>query len=422
MIFQTVRNLVSSLGASSRIGELVQSEVAARSAHGASTHADRGLRVLLVSDRGVVASGGVKTAEASLRDAGASVSIFDDVMPDPHEECVVAAAAQAVRDGADAVVGVGGGSPLDVAKLAAFLAANPGAKLQDAYGVGRLEAFGDGVRRRLPLVLVPTTAGTGSEATPVAIVTTGAETKAGVVSPQLLPDWAVLDARLTASVPRRTAAHAGVDAMVHAVEAYTCATRKNPASDALAREALRLLSGSIRSAAGPDGAADHDARADMLLGSALAGMSFANAPVAAVHALAYPIGARHGVPHGLSCSLMLPAVLAFNAEDGGCAALYGELADIAFPRRAAAGSGPVAAAGSHALGSAGEGAARLRDGFVDLIRDLGLPARLSDPAVGVREEDLSALAADALRQERLLPNNPRPVSEADAVAMYQSIF
>ena len=154
---------------------------------------------------------------------------------------------------------------MDVAKLAALLATNSERSLDEVYGVGRAEVS-EGFSPRLPLIQVPTTAGTGSEVTPIAIVTTGKSSKMGVVSPQLLPDWAVLDGELTLSVPRMTTAHTGVDAMVHAIEAYTCKTRKNTLSDTLAREALRHLSTNIRAAVF-SGAEDAEARAGMLLGS-----------------------------------------------------------------------------------------------------------------------------------------------------------
>ncbi len=164
-------------------------------------------------------------------------------------------------------------------------------RLEDIRGVDKVRGA------RLPLVLVPTTAGTGSEVTPIAIVTTGENMKQGVVSPVLLPDVALLDADLTLGLPAPVTAATGIDAMVHAIEAYTSKRLKNPLSDTLAREALRLLSANIRRACRTP--ADREARQAMLVGACMAGMAFANAPVAAVHALAYPVGARFHVPHGL---------------------------------------------------------------------------------------------------------------------------
>src|ERR671916_573671 len=187
---------------------------------------------------------------------------------------------------------------------------------------------------RLPLLLAPTTAGTGSEVTPISIVTPGAHEKKGVVSSVLIPDIALLDPELTLGLPPHVTAATGVDAMVHAIEAYTSASpNNNPVSRALACEALRLLGRNIRRAV--HHGQDSDARAAMLLGSMLAGQAFANSPVAAVHALAYPIGGHFGVPHGLSNALVLPHVLRFNAP--ACGSRYAELLPHAFPERAGGG-------------------------------------------------------------------------------------
>jgi alcohol dehydrogenase class IV len=189
---------------------------------------------------------------------------------------------------------------MDVAKVVAFLGQRDCRQnIQDIYGVGMCNGS------RMPLIQVPTTAGTGSEVTPISIVTTGESEKKGIVSPVLLPDWAVLDGELTTSLPSKVTAATGIDAMVHAIEAYTSKIKKNPLSDLLAKEALRLLGSNIRRVCSEGGAADAEARGQMLLGSLYAGMAFANAPVAAVHALAYPIGALFHVPHGVSNVLML---------------------------------------------------------------------------------------------------------------------
>jgi alcohol dehydrogenase len=245
--------------------------------------------------------------------------------------------------------------------------------------------------------LVPTTAGTGSEVTPVAVITTGATTKAGVSSATLLPDIAVLDAELTLGLPRSTTAMTGIDAMVHAIEAYTSRLKKNPISDALAARALHLLAHNIREVLENPG--NLQAREAMLLGSLFAGQAFANAPVAAVHALAYPVGGHYHIPHGLSNSLMLPSVLAFNATE--VSALYGELA------RELPGAVDLSADG-------------LLDWCQQLIADSGLPATLE--AAGIPEGDLPMLAADAMFQQRLLVNNPREVDEAAALALYRQAW
>ncbi|MCW5773427.1 MAG: iron-containing alcohol dehydrogenase, partial [Rhodospirillaceae bacterium] len=253
---------------------------------------------------------------------------------------------------------------------------------------------------RLPLVLAPTTAGTGSEVTPIAIVTTGASEKKGVVSPQLLPDCAVLDADLTIGLPRHVTAATGIDAMVHAIEAFTTKHKKNPMSDTLAKEALRLLAGSIRTACTDGG--NRAARADMLLGAMLAGMAFTNAPVAAVHALAYPIGGHFHVPHGLSNSLVMTHVMRFNAP--AAAALYAELAPIVFPGI----GGDTDRAKAEAM----------IEGIAALIAEIGLETRLGQ--VGISHNHVPMLAEDAMKQTRLLVNNPRDVGYEDAVRIYEA--
>lgn len=367
--FQTAPNLVFEPGATEKIGEIA---------------AGYGRRALLVTDPGVRRAGLTEPAERSLAAAGVAVTVFDGVEPDPP--VAVVEAAVAAGQGAQLVVAVGGGSALDTAKLAAYLIASP-EPLDALYGVGLAKG------RRLPLILAPTTAGTGSEVTPIAIVTTGASEKKGVVSPRLLPDWAVLDPDLTLGLPPAVTAATGIDAMVHAIEAYTSRHKKNPLSDGLARQALTLLAANLRRACAEGG--DREARGAMLLGSMLAGMAFANAPVAAVHALAYPVGALFHVPHGLSNALVLGPVLRFNREAAG--ALYAELAPLVDPAAPATAEAFVEA-------------------MAALCRDCGVPGSLS--AVGIGAADLDRLAADAMKQTRLLVNNPRAVTLADARALY----
>ena len=249
-------------------------------------------------------------------------------------------------------------------------------------------------------MLAPTTAGTGSEVTPISIVTTGASEKKGVVAPQLLPDWAILDAELTVGLPAAVTAATGIDAMVHAIEAFTSKHRKNVVSDCLAREALALLGANIRKACVTP--QDRHARGDMLLGSMLAGMAFANAPVAAVHALAYPLGGHFHVPHGLSNALVLPYVLEFNMPEAEL--LYAELAPIVFP---------------DLVGKTPEARAKgLVTGLKALGPALGMQTRLSE--VGVSHNHLPMLAEDAMKQTRLLVNNPREMTYEAALKIYEA--
>ena len=353
-----------------------------------------GDRVLLVTDPGMMATGLVQQATDCLRAAGVEVTLFDQVQADPPEEIVLRAAQYARR--ATGVIGFGGGSSLDVAKLAALLAAS-NQPLVEAYGIGNAQG------PRLPLVLVPTTAGTGSEVTPISIVTTGASEKMGVVSPLLLPDLALLDPELTLGLPAHVTAATGIDAMVHAIEAYASVNaNNNPISRALAVEALGLMGRMLlRAVQKPD---DLEARTGMLLGSMLAGQAFANSPVAAVHALAYPIGGHYKVPHGLSNALVLPHVLRFNAQVAPEA--YAELLPHVFPDLPAM--------------NVAEAAMKFAQGMADLSQACGLEQGLRE--MGIAREVLPKLARDAMNQTRLLVNNPRPVDEAAAMQIYEAAW
>ena len=353
-----------------------------------------GVNILFVTDPGMVATGLVGQVVDNLRAAGLRVTVFDQVQADPPEAVILQAADLArVVSG---VVGFGGGSSLDVAKLAALLAASR-QPLAEAYGIGNAKG------PRLPLVLVPTTAGTGSEVTPISIVTTGASEKMGVVSPIILPDVAVLDPELTLGLPAHVTAATGIDAMVHAIEAYASANpNNNPVSRALAVEALRLMGRVLQRAV--DTPEDIEARSDMLLGSMLAGQAFANSPVAAVHALAYPIGGHYKVPHGLSNALVLPHVLRFNAEVAPQA--YADLLPHVFPEVSAEG--------------VDDAAMKFVEGMAALSRACGLQQNLRD--MGVKKEALPMLARDAMNQTRLLVNNPRPVDEAAALKIYEAAW
>jgi len=363
---------------------------------GAGQLADRvaelgGGSALIVTDAGVLRSGVMDGTLPGFARLGLRHAVFSAVEADPPE-AVIHAATSAVRESeADCVIGFGGGSSMDVAKLAALLARN-GQPLAEAYGVGL--ATGP----RLPLIMVPTTAGTGSEVTPISIVTTGEGEKKGVVSPLLLPDLALLDAELTVGLPSHVTAATGIDAMVHAIEAFTSKRLKNPISDCLAGQALRLLSGALHQACRTP--TDLRAREDMLLGACLAGMAFANAPVAAVHALAYPIGARFHVPHGLSNSLILAPVARFNLPVA--TPLYAQLCEFVVPG---------------ATGTEQQKAEAMIAYLGSLAGELGLPTRLRD--VGIGQGDIAQLASDAMKQARLLINNPRDVTERDAAALYQ---
>ncbi|MEW6316145.1 MAG: iron-containing alcohol dehydrogenase [Pseudomonadota bacterium] len=378
--FQTVPSIQMEWSGAAHLGERLAARFPAR-------------RLLLVTDAGLVKAGLIEPILANLQSSGFTVTIFDAVVADPPESVLHACVQTARQQDTDIVLGFGGGSSLDVAKLAAVLLGSTGQSLGDMYGIGKVQ--GD----RLPLALVPTTSGTGSEVTNISIITTGETTKMGVVSPQLYADYVLLDAELTVGLPQVHTAATGIDAMVHAIEAYTSRHKKNPLSDALAREALRLLTTNLVPAC-QDGA-NRSAREGMLLGAMLAGQAFSNSPVAAVHALAYPLGGHYHVPHGLSNALMLGPVLRFNAK--AAAPLYAELAEvIAVPARSA------------------DRAHDFVEAMQALMDESGAPRRLRD--VGVGENMLALLASDAMKQTRLLVNNPVEVTEADALQLYREAF
>jgi len=371
--FDTVPNILFETGAAARLGEIVRTRMK---------------RPAFVTDKGVIAAGLTEAALASLDRAGLDAILIDTIEADPPAAVVTAAVDAARTHGADGVIGFGGGSSMDTAKVIAVLIKSA-QRLEDIYGMDNVEGA------RSPLVLAPTTAGTGSEVTNIAVITTQDDQKTGIVAPQLYADMALLDAALTLSMPRHVTAATGVDAMVHAIEAYTTKLKKNPISDALATKALALLSSNIvRACETPD---DLAAREAMLLGAMLAGQAFANAPCAAVHALAYPLGVHFHVPHGLANSLMLAPVLRFNAPATGD--LYAAL-------------GPCVGARPDA------------EAFIETLTAVcaatGVKQRLSE--VGVSHNALPRLAEDAVKIERLMKNNPREVTYEDALRLYTEVL
>ncbi|WP_106279165.1 iron-containing alcohol dehydrogenase [Paraburkholderia sp. BL25I1N1] len=381
--FQTVPTLVVEFGAARRLGALLRAQFPGLS------------RVCVVTDGFLHTSGLLNPALADLAAHGWDATVINDVIADPPEHIVLEATSRAQTAGAEIVLGLGGGSSMDVAKLIAVLAPQQQQALSEMYGVNKITVA------RLPLVQMPTTAGTGSEVTAVSIVTVGEAKKMGVVAPQLIADLAILDAELTLGLPVAATAATGVDAMVHAIEAYTSAHLKNPVSDLLAVKALDLLSRNLLPACENGG--NREAREAMLLGATFAGQAFANSPVAAVHALAYPIGGIYHVPHGLSNALVLPHVLRFNAE--AAAPLYAELAEVVVPG---------------VTGSDESKTQALIERLEHMIAATAIPARLRD--VGIEQGGLERMASDAMLQTRLLVNNPRPVTEADALAIYTAAF
>ena len=382
--FLSVTTLISESGCTAGLSEYLKSFEATS--------------VFLVTDAGIDKLGLAEPAIASLESAGLRVTVDTQVTADPAEEQILKIAEHARQVDADLIIGFGGGSSMDAAKLVALLA-NPHQTqtIEQMYGVDQVTG------NRLPLIQIPTTAGTGSEVTPVAIVTRPDQTKSGVVSAKLIADMALLDADLTLGLPRHITAETGIDAMVHAIEAYTSKRLKNPISDMHAIKALQLIHGALPKALN-DGA-DQAARSDMLLGACLAGQAFANAPVAAVHALAYPLGARYHLAHGLTNALVLLKVLEFNLSHA--SSLYAELFAALEPDQARG-------------QSVDKQAAMLIDLLHAHISEARIKTRLRDH--GVNQRDLDMLARDAMQQTRLLINNPREMNEADARRIYAEVW
>ncbi|WP_417426430.1 iron-containing alcohol dehydrogenase [Hoeflea sp.] len=381
-VFNTSRSIQFGAGQLGKLGELAKAQM--------------GTRVMLITDPGMMRTGIVERALSILEASGVTVEVYADVEADPPEAVVLSAVEQARAAAVEGVIGLGGGSSLDVAKLVSVLALGK-ETLKSIYGVGNVRG------PRLPLILVPTTAGTGSEVTPISIVTTGASEKMGVVSPVLLPDVALLDPELTLGLPPHITAATGIDAMVHAIESYaSTSANNNPLSRMLATQALALMGRSVLKAVHEGD--DITARSDMLFGSMLAGQAFANSPVAAVHALAYPLGGHFHIPHGLSNALVLPHVLRFNAATA--PQPYAEMAPYAFPELAKY--------------EGQERAAAFCDRLAELSAACGLEQSLR--AMKIPEDFLPRMASDAMNQTRLLVNNPREVTEADALAIYRAAY
>ena len=357
-----------------------------------------GPRILFITDRGLISLGLTKPTIDELNKMG-SVEVFDEVESDPSQKTLLSAIEIGKKFKATGVIGFGGGSSMDVAKLSALILGS-NEDLEKAWGVANAKG------PRLPLTLVPTTAGTGSEVTPISIITVGEEEKKGVSSSIILPDLAILDPDLTLGLPAGTTASTGIDAMVHAIEGYASSNKNNnPISKMLAIEALKLLGGAIETAVFEG--SNVEARGNMLIGAMLAGKAFANSPVAAVHALAYPIGGIFHISHGLSNSLVLPYVLRFNSVDVKAAKNYAELAQYVFPNL-------NINQGNQAV------CAEFIDKMEDLSKRLGLPQKLRE--VNIPKNACEKMASDAMKQTRLLVNNPREITEADALSIYQAAW
>lgn len=380
--FQSVTKLISGIGSLQQLASECQRLTITK--------------VLLVTDQGIIDHQLHLPLIKQLQQQQIQIEIYADVQADPSEQLIIQAISDTKAKHINGVIGFGGGSSLDVAKLIALLAHPQQTQtLQEIYGIEQARS------PRLPLIQIPTTAGTGSEVTPIAIVTTGKTTKSGIVASTLYADIAILDATLTRDLPKQVTAATGIDAMVHAIEAFTSKHQKNPYSDMLAKQALQYLDRALPIVlSNPQ---DLAARQDMLLGAMLAGQAFANAPVAAVHALAYPLGGHCHLSHGHTNALVLVEVLKFNLSEA--ASDYAELMRCLDPTC----TGDIQTMAQQFIGH-----------MQQICKNSGLILKLNE--LGIERDLLATLAADAMLQTRLLANNPRPLTECDALAIYQAVY
>lgn len=351
--------------------------------------------VLIITDPGVVSVGIIEKLIQVLSGTDIRYTIFDKIEPDPSLQTANAAAAKAEESAADMIVGIGGGSSIDIAKVAAILVTNEG-EIASFVGIDQISKPG------LATIIIPTTAGTGSEVTPIAILSDHEEKlKKGLVSPYLFPTVALLDPDLTIGLPPHVTAATGMDALIHAVEAFT-SKNADSLTDVFARQAMKLIYNNIRKVY--HNGNDIIARENMLEGSMLAGMAFANAGVTAVHAFSYPIGAEFHLSHGVANSIMLTPVMEFN--------MSGNLS-----RFASIGE----AFGIEYTGSDEKEAATLAvKALRQLTEDLNIPKHLSE--FGIKDEDVPGLAEGVMKVTRLLANNPRNLTQQDAEAIYRKVL
>ena len=357
-----------------------------------------GKNIFVITDEGLTELGLYDKTIKKLQ-SYSNINIYNKVESDPSKSTLLKAFDEATDFKSTGVLGFGGGSSMDVAKLISLLLGS-NQNIDTIWGVNNAKG------PRIPLVLIPTTAGTGSEVTPISIITMDDKEKKGVSSKLILPDLAILDPSLTINLPPNITASTGIDAMVHAIEAYTSIhPNNNSISKMLSIEALKFLGSSIKTAVFEGH--NINARSNMLFGSMLAGKAFANSPVAAVHALAYPIGGLFNISHGLSNSLVLPSVMKFNSINKETKKNYANLAPYVFKDLDNSNSDEIVCN-------------NFIDSLESLSKELKLPYRLRD--LQIPEEACQLMATEAMKQTRLLVNNPRKIEESDAFNIYKSVW
>lgn len=353
-------------------------------------------KAAVFTDKGIIGAGLLDLPLSLIKETGAEAVILDDLPAEPTCDQAQAVVDRFRESGADFIVAVGGGSVMDIAKLASILAT-------DEYGVRDLLDNPLLGKKCIRSLMIPTTAGTGAEATPNSIVAVPEkELKVGIVNPEMIADAVILDAEMIKKLPRKIAAATGVDALAHAIECFT-SKKANPFSDTFALEALDLILNNIEEACdNPDAL---DAKNKMLIAAFYAGIAITASGTTAVHALSYPLGGKYHIPHGVSNAMMLVPVMKFNEP------MCRELFAKAYDR--------VAHDGDTSM-SAEEKSAWMINRLDEIVKHLEIPASLK--AYGVPKEDLEVLVTSGMDVQRLLVNNMREVTADDARALYLEIM
>jgi alcohol dehydrogenase len=355
-----------------------------------------GTKAMIFADPGIINAGLVKRIELLLRNGNISYDIFSDFVPEPPLDVANHAVEALRKSGADIVIGMGGGSSLDIAKMAAVLKNHTGS-VGDYLNLTGTKGI---TEKGLPKILIPTTSGTGSEVTDIAVFSLGV-TKDVITHPYLLADVAIVDPELTYSLPPKITAATGVDALTHATEAYI-SINASPLTETLALDAVKRISENLRTAVWHG--SNREAREELSLGSTIAGLSFYNAGVAGVHALAYPLGGLFKISHGESNAVLLPYV--FNHIWPACMEKMARLAS---------------AMGVHTDGlSKREAAIEGVRALSQIVKDVGIPHTIKE--FGIKEEDIERLSQDAIKQTRLLSRSPKPYSIDDIRHIYHDAY
>lgn len=379
--FRTANLIISGIGAINELGGVVKKFSSGK--------------VLIVTDKGVVAANLLNKIKSNLENHNIEYAIFDKVEHDPSIETIKACLDFSNKQNSDLVISVGGGSSIDVGKTVAMLK-GCGGNIKNYFGLDKVP------RRGLPTIAVPTTAGTGSEVTPVAVLSLKQEhKKIGIQSPFIIPNVAIVDPLMTVSCPSGVTAATGMDAFTHAIEAYL-SINNSAITDMFALEAIKIISSNIRSAVAKG--ENIKARTSMSQGSLYAGIAFANAGTAAVHAIAMTIGGAYNIPHGVANAMLLPYVMKYNALSN-----LEKMANIA----------DVMKENINSL-SPREAAMKAIEAVRQLSIDVGVMHALKE--FGAKKEDIPELASEAIKVTRLLRNNPRNTTVKDLETILNEIY